>query len=294
MSESAVAENANSNGVSPEGSPAEAQSVSEMFRYSSWVHVGQGAEECEDKDNGSCGNPLHFHAWCRIPNSFQNASIRDKALAAKARKTRQLRDPNSDSYEVLEAEMDQLYRAGERDETGREMLVEEIMGASYWRDHLRAIKELGEEDEWKTIREDQERLRHLATLPEEERDADEFSELERHCSSYDEALKAKQEEISSPQKTSLSGMDIGALIDQIREFRIEAEANEDYMRVYSLWEWYIGTMKPRPAEKGLPNERVFGDVNHLQQAAPEVISALEETFAQLEAAMGSRSAVGNS
>lgn len=291
MSESAVQESPN--GVAPETSPAEVKSVSDMFQYSAWVHVGQGADECEDKENGSCGNPLHFHAWCRIPNSFQNASIRDKALAAKARKVRQLHDPNADAYEILEAEMEQIARAAERDETGREMLVEEILGASYWRDQLRAIKELGEEEEWKTIREDQERLRHLTGLPEEERDADEFSELERHCEKYEKALKDKQDEISKPQRDALSGMEIVDLIDQIRDFRIEAEANEDYMRVYSLWEWYIGTLKPRPAEKGLPNERVFGDVNHLKEAAPEVIAALEETFAQLETAMGSRSAVGN-
>lgn len=291
MSESAVTESPN--GVSPETSPAEVQSVGDMFQYSAWVHVGQGAADCEDKENGSCGNPLHFHAWCRIPNSFQNANIRDKALAAKARKVRQLRDPNADSYEILEAEMEQITRAAERDQTGREMLVEEILGASFWRDQLRAIKELGEEDEWKTIREDQERLRHLNSVPEEERDADEFAELERHCAKYEEALKAKQDEISKPQRDALSGMEIVDLIEQIRDFRIEAEANEDYMRVYSLWEWYIGTLKPRPAEKGLPKERVFGDVNHLKEAAPEVIAALEETFAQLEAAMGSRSAVGN-
>jgi hypothetical protein len=54
------------------------------------------------------------------------------------------------------------------------------------------------------------------------------------------------------------------------------------MRSYNLWMWFICTLKPRPSEKGQPSERVFGSVEHMQQAAPEVIEALDSVFTGLE------------
>ena len=272
-----------------ETSPAEKQGLTEMWEFSRYVHVGPGAENCEEAIDGSCADPLHFHAWCRLPNPFQNASIREKALAAKARKERLLRDPEADAYAILEGEMDRLRRVG-----NQEALIEDLLAQTLWKDSLTAMRELGEEDEWKTIGEDRERFQALNSMPADDRPADEYGELERHLEAYEKALNARREEEQRPQREALQAKSVDELIEQIRDSRIESEANEDFMRVFSLWEWYTGTLKCRDPERGFPTERVFGDVNHLQNAAPEVIEALEATFTELETAMGSKNAMGNS
>lgn len=277
-----------------ETSPAEKQGLTEMWAFSRYVHVGPGAEDCEEGMDGSCANPLHFHAWCRLPNPFQNASIREKALAAKARKERQLYDPETDAYAILENEMDRLRRVGEAGERGKQALIEDLLSQTLWKDSLTAMRELGEEDEWKTIGEDRERFQVLNSMPASDRPADEYGELERHLSAYEEALNARREEEQKPQREALEAKSVEELIVQVRDSRVESEANEDFMRVFSLWEWYTGTMKCRDPERGFPTERVFGDVNHLQNAAPEVIEALEAAFTELETAMGSKNALGNS
>jgi hypothetical protein len=83
-------------------------------------------------------------------------------------------------------------------------------------------------------------------------------------------------------------------VDLIREQRIEVESNEWFMREYQKWTQFMGTMRPRDKEKGLPNERVFGDINHLKDAAaPEVVEALSETFAELESSKNRGSLLGN-
>lgn len=280
-----------------ETSPAERQDLTTMYQYSEYVHLGPGAEECEDKENGSCGNPTHFHAWCRLPNQFQNSSIREKALGAKARKMRQLRDPDTDVHAVLESEMDLLRRLADRD--GHGALVEDMLQQTFLKDHMTAVRELGEEEEWSTIREDQERFRVLSRQPEEERPADEFKELEKRITAYETAVEGKRKELQEPQRKALEELTVDDLIEQIRTSRIEQEGNEDFMRVYSMWEWYLGTMKPKRSEQpgpgqGIPTERMFASIDHLQEAAPEVISALEAVFGKLEQAAGTKAALGNS
>src|ERR1700726_392288 len=87
--------------------PAQAEAA-KMFRYSSYLHVGPGAEECGHREDGECTDPTHFHAWCRLPNKFQHRDLYTKAQAAKARRLRLLNQPDSDASEVLESELDGL------------------------------------------------------------------------------------------------------------------------------------------------------------------------------------------
>lgn len=281
-------------GPVPEPSDARSMSATDMFQFSRFVHVGPEADVCEDAETGACGNPLHFHAWVRLPNQFQDASIREKALAAKARKTRQLRDPNCDSYDVLEGEMDALLRIGERSSDGKQQLIEDIMAQTYWKDHLTAVREVTEEEEFKTIGDDQARMIHLRSLPVEERPSDEYRELEAHMSAYELRIKEAVAVEQQPERDALAALTVPELVERIRETRIDGEANEDFMRVFSQWEWHICTYKPRLIDKGLPNERVFGSVEHLEQAAPEVVEALEQAFGELENALHTKRALGNS
>lgn len=282
------------NQPSPETSPAEVTDNVQMWQFSRFVHVGPDAEACDEGEDGSCANPLHFHAWIRLPNPFQQAHIREKALAAKARKARQLRDPDTDSSVILDEEMDRLRVIADETEEGKRALVDDLMQAVLYRDQVTAVRELGEDEEWATVGEDMERFRHLASLPDDDRDADEYGELERHLGKYDEAVREKMEAIQKPERDGLMSLSAEELVKRVRDQRVDAESNEDYMRVYSMWEWYIGTLKPVDLTAERPSVRVFDHIDRLQEAAPEVIEALEAAFTAIELAAGTKGALGNS
>lgn len=271
-----------------EHSPAESQDVQGLFKYSRFVHVGAGAENCPEGEDGSCANPLHFHAWIRLPNQFQHSSIREKALAAKARKLRSIRDPESDERAIIEGELDDIVA---RDD--RESLIEEIANKDFMATHLRAMQDVqGEEDSpYKHIEEDRERMRALEATPEEERNEEELEQLRSHHTAYTEAVNERRNELLRPAREAVEGEPIEQLRSIVFDQRAQQIAHEEFNRTYSIWEWYISTLKPQ--KQGMPegkpqlaSERVFKDVNHLRAAAPEVIESLEVAFNELEAEAG--------
>lgn len=258
-----------------------------LFRYSGWVHIGPGADACdgvdEDKGEISCGDPLHFHAWCRLPNQFQHREIREKALAAKARKVRQLRDMDSDSAVVLEDELDRIARQGD---TAKPIVIDELMSQDWWRDYQEAVTDIRE---WKPedaapddpppfalITQDQDRFVAIDELPDEDRDEDEFNELQKHLAEYNSKVDERQKEISAPRRQALEGRDINDLIDMIRDQRIDALSVEHFMHVYSVNEWLACTLT---APGGAP---MFAGLEQIEQAAAEVIVALKAMFDDLE------------
>jgi len=264
-----------------ERSPAEARDSSRLFEFSSFVNVGPGADNCPDADTGECSNTLHFHAWIRLPNPFQRSSIAEKAAAARARRKRILRDEDSDSRTIIDEGIESALAANDRD-----AFIDEIVNKDFLQDHLKAMKEIAEEEEFAHIEEDQERFRALDAKPAEERDEEEYDHLQKHLADYTQKCNAKREEMQAPLRDSLSDKSIEELADIIREDRIERSCQAAFNDTYNVWEWYIGTLKPRPADKGLPNERVFGSVEHLKGCAPEVYEALDNAFTRLEAAQG--------
>jgi hypothetical protein len=261
--------------------------VEKMFNFSGFVHVGPGAAECEDGEDGSCGDPLHFHAWCRLPNKFQIGTIRKKAMATKARTARRLKDEASDDYAILEDELDTIREAG------KEALVEEVLSRTYWKDHMAAMKELAEDEEgeFTEIEEDQKRWKELTDLPEDQRPADEYDELTRHLDKWNSEVDRVREEHQRPQREGLEAREVEDLLGLVRDERIRTQADQEYMQVYSAELWAICTLRPRPAEKGTPNERVFGSIEQLKEAPPEVVVALEAFFAELEGEFANRAAV---
>jgi len=269
------------NGAEPEHSPAETANANQMFRYSDYVHVGPGAAECEDAEDGKCGNPLHFHVWIRLPNQFQHSSIREKALAAKARKLRQLRDPESDARAIVESDLDEFIDSAASDDD----IIDALANKDFFQVHLRAMREVQDEDEFKTIDEDRERLKALQAKPEEERDAEEFKELEAHNSAYMDRVEEVRNGLQRPLRESLQGKPREELRELLLKERIAKEGQDEFNRTYSIWEWYIATLKPVP-EGQLPSERYFAHIDHLRAAAPEVIEALEEAFNGIEAEAG--------
>jgi len=272
-------------------SQVDGRAAERMFRYSGYVHVGPGAADCEDGEDGTCGDPLHFHAWCRLPNKFQMAAIRTKSQAAKARAIRRLKDPEADQHAILEGDLESIRDAG------KEALVEEVLSRTYWRDHLAAMKELAEpeddqdESPFATIEQDQLRFKELTEMSEEERPKDEYDELVRHLDKWNEEVDRVREEHQRPQRESLEARSEDDLIDLIRDERIKTEADQEYMLIYSAEEWAACTLRPRPKDKGVPNEKCFGSVEQMKQEAPEVVVALEAMFTELEGEFANRAAV---
>jgi len=275
-----------------EASPAEVRTPKNMFNYSHYVHVGPGSDTCPGGEDGSCADPLHFHSWCRLPNPYQKETIREKALAAKARRVRMLRDLDCDAFDILEQDMDTLLRGDE--EEVKVNVVDELVAQKYWENQSEALKDVQEKDEFEHVEEDLERYRALGVMDEADRNQEEYESLEKHIEAFENAVEEARKEREQPERETLGARDVLDLVDMIREQRIEVEANEWFMREYQKWTQFIGTMRPRPAEKGLPNARVFGDINHLKdQAAPEVVEALSDCYQDLESAKNKGSLLGN-
>lgn len=280
-----------------ETSPAEGRHPQELFRYSEWVHVGPGADECDDAETGECTNNMHFHAWCRLPNQFQHQSIREKGLAAKARRLRAYRDADSDASAVLDGQLDEIeYTMGVED--ARKTYIEEIVFKDYMKDYFDAVQELASEqadgddpDEpgpWVTIDEDRERFRVLELMDEEERPHDEYAELKSHLQAYEDEVNRLVKDVKQePLRQSLQDRSMDDLRAMVREDRIQKEANALYMQTYTIWEQFIGTMKTQvPKALDAPQQRAFTDVNHLKAAAPEIVQALDRVFTDLDGEFG--------
>lgn len=267
-----------------------------MFKWSAWLNVGTGAEECStavalaagDAEVPECSNPEHFHAWIRLPNQFQQRDIREKGLASKARRMRQLKDPECDAYDVLEGELAILY------DGPKTPLIDEILGREFAEDYPNAVGEVEDEERFEHIARDRERFVELHHAGPDDRNADEFGELERQVNAYTDAVQAKVREVQQPRRDALEDLPLAELVDMIRKSRIEEDAQDEFMHIYNTWEWFAGTYKVRPlGADGRPSERYFPTIDAMKATAPEVIEGLQQTFTDLERAM-QQAALGNS
>lgn len=275
--------------------PAEA-TPSSLFKYAIWVHVGPGAEDCSEVDEqaGTCHCPDsgHFHAWCRIPNQFQERDIRERASAARARKMRQLRTDGSDSNVILEGALDALMAEPD----GPARMSEELVGNDWAEDYLTALRIVREtEDEkddseestklFEHIEDDQARYAQLQALPEDERPSDEFEELGQHLQAYEKAAAEQFEAIRNPKLESYLSMAETDLLDLVRRKRIERLGQDEFMHHFNAHEWLSCAYRDRGGEP------FFRDIEQLRGADSDVLAALAETFADLERT--AREAQGN-
>lgn len=246
-----------------------------LFKFSTWVHVGDGAADCEQAETG-CADAAHFHAWCRLPNQLQHDDIRERALAAKARRIRQLHDSESDASQILESDMAELRRVAAVSD-----LVDELVATDWWKRQLEAMGDVEEDEVYKHVDRDRARLGELRALDPDARPRDEYDELERHLTGYNERVDARRGELEQPVRASLEQLGQDELVAQIRAERISAEASGAFMECYTRWEWLAGTF----TSAGLDRRRVYTDINQLRDAAPEVLDALKAAYAELEAAL---------
>lgn len=259
-----------------------------LFEYSRYIHVGEGAETCEHTRDGDCVDPGHFHAWCRLPNPLQNQDIREKGLAAKARRTRLLRDPASDAHAVMEDEIALL-----ADSQYVESVIDDLLGRDWAGDYSDAVIEVNDLAEYEHIQQDREEYGRLiaaqAGLPEDEQ-TDEFKHLNRHVIAYLNAITETLKRIQEPRRIEYRQRPYDDLLQLLREKRIEEEANRYFIDVYNSWLWLVGTFQVKPDSiRGRPFKRmwvVLGDRDRPESGtmlaeAPEVIEALRDTYGKL-------------
>lgn len=273
-------------------STAPDEQVETLFRYSGWIHVGPGAETCEDIDEGvgtnDCSSTLHWHAWVRLPNQIQHEAIREKALAAKGRRVRQLKDPSTDAYDALECAMDELAAEGE---SIKESLVVELLDRERMAEYLQAANEVRDIEEvdddaeegdeparpFAFVGADQDRLQELEQLPEADR-GDEYAELQSHLTRYRDLVEEHHQAIHKPKVDELMAADLNDVIDRVRRLRTRTEGNAAFMNTYSRHEWLLCTLSQ---PHGTPK---FRSVEQLADVAPEVFEALRATYDDLEQA----------
>lgn len=284
----------------PERSPAEEQTAEKMHNFSAYIHVGPGAEECDsiltvtDKrgvehevPNGRCDDPDHFHGWVRLPNQFERKSILDKAAAAEARRLRAFKDADSGESLVLDQEIDAIIA---RDD--REGLVDEIVGADFLQDHLRAVAEIAEDDEkedgeWKTIEEDRERVNALRGKAPEDRDEGEFEALQERVTRHAEIVNERRDAIQVPRRQALADTSLVDLGTLVRQLRVDAIASGIGREERLKWEMFICTMQPKSPDKpGFPNQRSFNSIDAFVAGPPEVLEEIAATVTRLNREAG--------
>lgn len=274
-----------------------------LFKWTSWVHVGAGAAECEHRFDNACEDDEHFHAWVRLPNPYEVRDLTDKARAAQARKLRMLRDPDSDAFVILDSEMHELQSVDSR------LLVGELLENDWQEDYQEAIREVDDLDDesWEPsegddnltppklyahIDQDREEYQRQRALPEDER-GDTYVELEKTMARYGDAIEAAMKKRQDVKRERLLARPKGDLIDIIRRERVEAAGEEEFVHEFNTWQWFVCTFKPK--KKGTPNQRYWGSVAAMKyETPPEVVAAIRETFRDLEQRMARSRAAGKS
>lgn len=266
------------------------RSAAHLFQYSQYVHAGTGARECEHAEDGKCQESDHFHAWVCLPNQLQHADIQEKARAAKARRKRAMRDAGtdgraaSDAYVTLESELDDLMRGD------REALLTMLFERES-RQHLGEwVLELREDERFETYNQDAEEYRRQAALPEDERDADEWAQLDKAMTEFGDAVEQRIEREREREIGAMRGMEDEQIRDLVRESRIEGESTEYYTHIYYIWLGFVGTRVP---PGGMNAKRYFKTLDDFRNGPPEAIEAISETLRELETRTVRGDAAGN-
>lgn len=261
--------------VAYDGAAEATRSTVELFEWSGYVHVGGDADACEHRLDGACSDARHFHSWVCLPNPFQIRDIADKARAAKARKARALRDPESDSGVTLESELMEL-----RDETQLEYLVKLLAQRAVESKLMELVEEMNRDQRFEHHAQDAEEFRRQQEVDEGERDAEEFAGLQADMLAYGDALQQLVDARTTREEASLRSLSVDQVIDLERKARIANIADETYLHTYYTWAMYVGARVPTTT--GFPSVRSFLTPEALKSAAPEVVGAIREKIRELE------------
>lgn len=237
-----------------------------------------------------------FRAFARLPNDFQHKDIREKAMAAKARRIRALKNPATDAWEVLDFEIGAIAET----EGAVENLVFELLMERSDRDQLRAVEEVNQREEWEHVQQDHERFRSLREVPDDERAEEEYRELVEHLAKYGHAIQEEVDKIQQPRREALTNLGLDTLLDKVRERRIDAEGRREMNDTWVFWQTFVGTLvipegfdPDNITMETMPRERFFKEEKDLRELDPLIAVRLAESFDRLEGALVAMSS-GNS
>lgn len=275
----------------PAESEATAQAqrtTDQLFRWSGYVDVGDGAEDCDERLSGDCKDSKHFHSWVCLPNAFQIDDIREKGRAAKARKVRSMKDAGdpangraaSDSYEILENDL--TYIAG----GDLKVIHQEIAKKNVQSDYRLIVAELYEREEFASYEQDLEELNRLKEMPEDDRDAETFEQVQNSVMLFGAAFDKEVTERTAREIEGIERLSDEAVMDIVRQNRIEAAGEQAFLRDYYLWVMFIGAREPDMTV--FPEKRKFATIQKLKNTAPEIAKALRLKITELENAFGDK------
>jgi hypothetical protein len=251
----------------PQETAAAGRSREDLFEYSRWLHVGEGALTCEH-------------------NSEVEEHGRSVVRASGA---------------CTEADLDDL-----RDPALRPVLVEEILDQTaheVYAEATRTVEDLDDEgadpdDDGKLpklyadINQDREEYARQQELAEDERNAEEYAALTQRLADYSRAVNEEIDRLQKPRREALEAKTTEAIIEIIRRGRIDQIGTEEYLHTFNAWQWYVCTFKP--TLRGVPRERLFSDISVFKhQTPPRVIAVLSQSFGELEANMARGRGLGN-
>lgn len=221
---------------------------------------------------------------CRLPNQFQHQDIRGFALAAKARRMRALRDPESDASVVLENDMDVLAEQGDM-----AAVIDELIAREWYALFVEAEKDARDLEEFEHIQRDEARLLELESEDGEE--SDERSELRRHMARYEEAVEKFRMEREKPKREALERLETHQLVDLVRDERVKTEGNIAFSQTYSMWLMCSGTYTVKGDDR--PDKRYFTSIDDVRSADLELIEKLNTAYKEMETSFA-RGLSGNS
>lgn len=262
-----------------DGEAEATRSTEELFQWSTHVHVGDGAQECEHGEDGQCSEHRHFHCWLCLPNTFQARDIQDKARAAKARKRRSLQDPESDAHVVLE---EQIEAWGLTDQTFT-ALCGMIADRAVQQQYGEIADDLQSSERFEHYATDIEEFQRMAALPEPDRDSDDWKRLEEDTKVYRDEFEKRAKARNERELSILRSEGREKVLDRERQFQIDQISTEMFLHVYYTWAYY--TCARVPSQDTYPTQRIFDKPEALRDAAPEVIQALRDAYRSLEGRM---------
>lgn len=238
---------------------------------------------------------LGFRAFCRLPNEYQHADLREKALAAKSRRVRQYRADGTDAQEILESELEEIAALPEDEAKGD--FVAELLLRTFLEDRQRAVGFVMEREEFEHVRKDQERYLELDAMSEEERSNDEYLEVLEHLSKFGEAIEQEIEDIRKPRREALMALSVDELKEQVRDIRIKNQGQRAFSETYGFHQTFVGTLQipdgfdvEKITPETMPTKRVFESEDALRNADPQIVAKLMEAFEELESALDTRAA----
>lgn len=205
-------------------------------RLGDLFHVGHKVEI----DDGF-GDPIEL--YMRRPNPFEHEEALRDGNSARARIALKMRDPKTEDYDILEADIVAIGNM----EARRKFLVEEQ------RQDLmtRAYGELSELPEWKDeklILETQQNVNKWTNaepaLDEEHEDWDDFQRALGVLGDFEKALEEKTETLSGDALVKLREEDDGEITERCRRILIDRAAGLHFFRDYRISCLYYGTRDP--------------------------------------------------